>query len=194
VPDHVGAGAGPPAPAIHYPSHADLLEPYEPSGLRRIDGIVVSAARPARYLRSAFDLAASLQAPVVVLCSRATRSDYAVAEARRVAGLDWAVIDLHVWPTDALPGLATSDYHQAKVDPHGDLSRKRNLGLLLARLLGWTRLMFLDDDITDLDPLQAEQAAAGLDRFAAVGMPARSFPDNSIAGHARRVPAPCIRV
>lgn len=186
MPDHVDAGAGPPAPAIHYPSHAELLPRYEPADRRRIDGIVVSAARPAEHLRPAFDLGAALAVPVVVLCSRATAQDQAVAEARRVAGLSWAVVDLHDWHTDALPRLGTSEFGQAKVDPHGDLSRKRNLGLLLARLVGWTRLMFLDDDISDLDPVQAEQAAAGLDRFAAVGMPARSFPDNSIAGHARR--------
>ena len=46
--------------------------------------------------------------------------------------------------------------------------------------------MFLDDDISEVDPLRVEQAAAGLDRFAAVGMPARSFPDNSVACHAHR--------
>jgi hypothetical protein len=186
VPDHVDAGAGPPAPAIHYPSHAALLQPYEPSARRRIDGIIVSAARPAGYLQPALQLAAALSAPVVVLCSRDAGKDHAVAEARPVAGLTWAVVDLHDWHTDALPRLGTSEFGQAKVDPHGDLSRKRNLGLLLARLVGWTRLMFLDDDISELDPLQAEQAAAGLDRFAAVGMPALDFPDNSVAGHARR--------
>lgn len=186
MPDHVDAGAGPPAPAIHYRSHAELLPPYEPSARRRIDGIIVSATRPATYLRSAFDLGAQLRAPVVVLCSRATRKDDAVGEARRTAGLAWVVVDLHDWHTDALPRLGTSEFDQAKLDPHGDLSRKRNLGLLLARLVGWTRLMFLDDDISEVDPLQAEQAAAGLDRFAAVGMPALFFPDNSIASHAHR--------
>ena len=103
-----------------------------------------------------------------------------------MAGLSWAAVDLHDWPGEALPKLRTSEFGQAKLDPHGDLSRKRNLGLLLARLVGWTRLMFLDDDISGLDPLQVEQAAAGLDQFAAVGMPARSFPDNSVACHARR--------
>jgi hypothetical protein len=186
VPDHVVAGAGPPAPAIHYPSHSSLLEPYTPSGRRRIDGIIVSAARPARYLRSAFDLAAALPAPVVVLCSRAARKDHAVVEARRVAGLSWTVVELEEWPDGVLPRFRTSGFEQAKLDPHGDLSRKRNLGLLLARLVGWTRLMFLDDDISGLDPVQVGQAAAGLDQFAAVGMPARSFPDNSVAGHGRR--------
>jgi hypothetical protein len=107
-------------------------------------------------------------------------------EARRVAGLSWTVVDLHDWRGEALPRLSTSEFGQAKVDPHGDLSRKRNLGLLVARLVGWTRLMFLDDDISALDPLQVEHAAAGLDHFAAVGMPARSFPDNSVACHAWR--------
>jgi hypothetical protein len=186
VHDHVHAGAGLPAPAIHYSSHSALLEPYEPSRRRRIDGIIVSAARPANYLRSAFHLAAALPAPVVVLCSRAARKDRAAAEAQRVGGVSWTAVDLHDWQGEALPKLRTSEFDQAKADPHGDLSRKRNLGLLLARLVGWTRLMFLDDDICGLDPLQVEQAAAGLDQFAAVGMPAQSFQDNSVACHARR--------
>jgi hypothetical protein len=186
VPDHVDAGAGPPAPAIHHPSHAELLQPYEPSARRRIDGIIVSAARPAGNLSAAFQLAATLRAPVVVLCSHEARHDLAVARARTTPGLSWAVVDLREWPGAALPSLRTSGFEQAKVDPHGDLSHKRNLGLQLARLVGWKRLMFLDDDISGLEPLQVEQAAAGLDRFAAVGMPAISFPDNSVACHARR--------
>jgi hypothetical protein len=131
-------------------------------------------------------LGVELRAPVVVLCSRAAHKDGAVVEARRVGGLSWAVVDLDDWRGKALPRLRTSEFDQAKVDPHGDLSHKRNLGLLLARLLGWTRLLFLDDDISGLVPVRVEQAAAALDQFAAVGMPALSFPDNSVACHARR--------
>jgi hypothetical protein len=187
VPDHVVAGAGPPAPAIHYSSHSSLLQPYTPSTRRRIDGIVVSAARPAQNLRAAFDLAAALPAPVVVLCSHDARRDAAVAEASAVPGVAWAVVDLRDWPSAALPSFRTSGFSQAKADPHGDLSRKRNLGLLLARLVGWTRVMFLDDDISGLRVRQVEQAAAGLEHVAAVGMPAHWFPDNSIACHAARV-------
>ena len=184
--DHVDAGAGQPAPAIHYSSHSSLLEPYQPSRQRRIDGIIVSAARPTHSLRPAFRLAVALRAPVVVLCSHAADRGGAATEADRAPGLSWAAIDLREWPDGILPRFRTSAFEQAKLDPHGDLSRKRNLGLLLARLVGWTRLMFLDDDIAGLDPVQVEEAAAGLDHFAAVGMRAHSFPDNSIACHARR--------
>ena len=49
-----------------------------------------------------------------------------------------------------LPDLRTSD--RAFVSVSGgrisDLSVKRNLGLLLARLRGWRKIVFVDDDIT----------------------------------------------
>ena len=40
---------------------------------------------------------------------------------------------------------------------------KRNLGLVLARLLGWTRLMFLDDDIYGVSRDDVEALAAALE-------------------------------
>ena len=43
-----------------------------------------------------------------------------------------------------------------------DLSTKRNLGLMLSHLLGWNRILFLDDDLTGLEPerhLGCERAA-----------------------------------
>ena len=43
---------------------------------------------------------------------------------------------------EASPGIAEN--------PNGDLSIKRNLGLLLARMLGWERIFFMDDDIRDV--------------------------------------------
>ena len=43
-----------------------------------------------------------------------------------------------------------------------DLSIKRNLGLVLARMLGWQRLMFLDDDIFDVTKEDVDALAAGL--------------------------------
>ena len=43
----------------------------------------------------------------------------------------------------------TSDpsFDHLKADGDSDLSLKRNLGLLLARLMRWEKIMFLDDDI-----------------------------------------------
>jgi hypothetical protein len=74
-----------------------------------------------------------------------------------------------------------------------DLSVKRNVGLLLARMLGWNRIFFMDDDIREIS------AAAILDTVSLVGtagpararyrsaaMTVKDFPDNSVVCHARR--------
>ena len=72
------------------------------------------------------------------------------------------------------------------VNPNGDLSTKRNIGLLLARMTGWERIFFLDDDIRDLYPLDLHDVATMLGPFAAVGMRAVDFPDNSVVCHGHR--------
>jgi hypothetical protein len=40
---------------------------------------------------------------------------------------------------------------------------KRSIGLILARLLGWTRLMFLDDDIYSVGQHHVAALAAALE-------------------------------
>jgi hypothetical protein len=72
------------------------------------------------------------------------------------------------------------------VSPNGDLSTKRNLGLLLARMLGWERIFFMDDDIRDLEASHLRDAASMLGPYRAVGMRAVDFPDNSVVCHGHR--------
>ena len=67
-----------------------------------------------------------------------------------------------------------------------DLSAKRNLGLSLSRLLGWKRILFLDDDITGLNPADVRQASGLLDTHNAVGLRIGGFPDHSVVCHAYR--------
>jgi hypothetical protein len=68
-----------------------------------------------------------------------------------------------------------------------DISRKRNLGLLLGRSCGWTRMLFLDDDIRRLSADKVSWAAAQLSRYPVVGLQVTGFPDASVVGHARRM-------
>jgi hypothetical protein len=184
--DDLDAGAGGPAPAIHYPSHAPLLRPARFDARLRIDGIVVPAARAPENLRPALHLAAALESPVVVMCSQAAHGERVTEEVRAVPGVSCVIVDLAAGPGTGIPSFTTSGYHRAQVGAYGDLSRKRNLGLLIARLVGWNRILFLDDDISGLHPRQIETAAAGLDHHAVVGMPARDYPDNSVVCHASR--------
>jgi len=72
------------------------------------------------------------------------------------------------------------------VSPNGDLSTKRNLGLLLARMLGWERIFFMDDDIRDLEASYLREAVSMLGPYRAVGMRAIDFPDNSVVCHGHR--------
>ncbi len=67
-----------------------------------------------------------------------------------------------------------------------DVSAKRNLGLLLSHLLGWSRVLFLDDDIHGLNPDDVRRASGLLDTHNAVGLSIGGFPDNSVVCHAYR--------
>jgi hypothetical protein len=188
LPNHLLPGAGDFAPATHHSSHASLLQPYRRGGRLRLNAIVVSASRTADNLRPALRLGAALDVPVVLLCSHATRIDQAEAEAATVRGVSCVAVDVSSASGKThLPSFQTSNFRQAQVGSAGDLSLKRNLGLILGRLAGWKALLFLDDDIVDLKPVQVKRAAAALDYFAAVGMPARDFPDNSVVCHANRL-------
>jgi hypothetical protein len=67
-----------------------------------------------------------------------------------------------------------------------DTSLKRNLGLLLARMANWERVVFLDDDITVPDPHDLGRAATMLRNYHAVGLSNEGFQDNSVVCHAHR--------
>jgi hypothetical protein len=67
-----------------------------------------------------------------------------------------------------------------------DLSAKRNIGLLLARMLRWERVFFMDDDIRDIDSSDLHRTVAMLGSYNTVGMRVSSFPDNSVVCHAHR--------
>ena len=68
-----------------------------------------------------------------------------------------------------------------------DLSMKRNIGLVLAKMLGWRRIFFLDDDIRDIAYPDLQRTVDMLSSFSAAGMWVTEFPDNSIVCHANRV-------
>jgi hypothetical protein len=132
-----------------------------------------------------------LSCQLVVLCSLQARGAEvnALLAARNFA----RAIVVEVPPGYSLPGveLATSKLLDSGclpdgVSPNGDLSVKRNLGILLARKLGWQRIFFLDDDIRDLDASDIYGAASMLGPLDAVGMRCIDYPDNSVVCHGHR--------
>ncbi|MFI7588080.1 hypothetical protein ACIB24_13510 [Spongisporangium articulatum] len=81
-------------------------------------------------------------------------------------------------------------------DPSGyDVAAKRNLALVVAVVLGWEQVLFLDDDMEESphsDGLNAANVAEvgewmRRERVDAVGWSCTDFPDNSVVCHARRL-------
>jgi hypothetical protein len=171
---------------MHRPSHEELLTPVVLAGsTETVDAIVVPTIRPAESLRAALTLAKEQDCSVLALCSGlsdfhevirlATEID-AVAAAADVTGLSIGV-----------PLGAGAIAHE--VSPGGkdvDLSLKRNIGLLVARMAGWRRLMFLDDDIRHVDPGHVRAAATRIANFRAIGFTFAGQYDNSVVCHAYR--------
>jgi hypothetical protein len=172
--------------AAHYWTHRALLRPLRP-GPGGIDAIVVPASRPAAYLLPAMEVAAGLGCEFVALCSGRVRRDEAAGLAVEVPDLSWTLVDVDKQSGAGLLDFGTSDFRQVASTALGDLSRKRNLGLLLAHLAGWRGIMFLDDDIRDVSPQALRSVATKLGPGRAVGMLAIDFPDNSVVCHALRL-------
>jgi hypothetical protein len=162
-----------------------------PSGKRAVteplvDAIVVPTIRSAEHLYSAVKLAAHARCHLV-----------AIYTDRPPAGLS-AVLDrfrfnrvtlLTVPSGSRDPWLDLgASLPQSRVSPAAlDISRKRNLGLLIGRVCRWTRMLFLDDDICKLNVPKLSAAAAMLDDYPVVGLQVKKYPDASVVGHARRL-------
>ncbi|MGW0481910.1 hypothetical protein [Nonomuraea sp. NPDC003214] len=170
----------------HHGSHRHLLPaPGAAVGPARIDAVVVPTARPSRYLAHALRLSMDLRCPLVALCSGRWTS---AAEVRAMAppGAEVVAVDVGGAEGLTLPRFETSQMLPRIFRRGTDTAAKRNLALALARMLGWARIVFLDDDIEVSAPDDLRRAAGLLDRFAAVGLSIGGFPDNSVVCHAYR--------
>lgn len=171
----------------HHGSHRDLLWTGDDSGQKRsIDAIIVPTARRPAYLEKAAVLARALDCTLVTLHSKQWTSAAKAAE-RLPRDVDLLAIDvpdparlrLPIWETSRL--LAGTVFERRT-----DISAKRNVGLVLSRMLGWSRILFLDDDITRLNPDDVRRASGLLDTYNAVGLHVDGFPDHSVVCHAYR--------
>ncbi|MEV4004390.1 hypothetical protein [Actinomadura sp. NPDC049753] len=125
-------------------------------------------------------LAEALKCTIVLLCSTSSQSR--------------GIVMGHVLPSNALcltvpPGHSHPllDFERRAMEKHTDIAMKRNIGLLLARLCGWRTILFLDDDIRDMEPSLIRRAAALTEQYRVVGFQVPDFPDNSVVCHANRV-------
>ena len=172
----------------HHPSHRDLLWTPEASAghVAQVDAIVVPTVRPPAYLLDAATAAMALDCPLITLHSGKWTS------AREAAGrlppeVNLIAIDLADPERLRLPPLGTSRLLAGtRFATRTDTSAKRNVGLILARMADWRRVIFLDDDIVVRDPDHLRQAAGLLEPYNIVGLSVGGFPDNSVVCHAYR--------
>jgi hypothetical protein len=159
-----------------------------------LDAIVVPASRPAHNLEQAITLARAVKSHLVILYSHATRPAeiHELLAARSFSAA--TVIGIPTRYSHEFFAFETTEWIRKKLPAvcavrDSDLSVKRNVGLVLARMLGWQRIFFMDDDIRDLDGAMLRSTVsllAGDDRYYSAGMSADEFPDNSVVCHARR--------
>jgi len=183
-----------PGPALHHHgSHQNLLwSPADPVLARPgIHAIFVPTARPPAYLIAAAKLAVALECPLITMHSgkwtSATRTATRLRSEWALKDLDLIAIDVpastelrlpHWQTTQALAGTALAR--------RTDVSAKRNLALLLSHLLDWSRILFVDDDIIELDREDVLDASGLLSSYNAVGLRVGGMPDNSVVCHAYR--------
>ncbi|SEG57088.1 hypothetical protein SAMN05444920_103226 [Nonomuraea solani] len=175
----------------HHGSHRKLVDApgdaFVPATPGRVDAIVVPTIRHPRWLKYAICLASELNCRLVSLHS-GNYSSAGEAAARMPDDVDFLAVDLGQAKLLNLPDFRTTALLKGtSFARKTDLSAKRNLGLMLARLMKWERIVFLDDDIEVGGHEEVVRAAALLDDYDAVGMHIGGFPDNSVVCHAHRL-------
>ncbi|MEV8614798.1 hypothetical protein AB0383_44045 [Amycolatopsis sp. NPDC051373] len=151
-----------------------------------LDAIVVPNGRDEHALDHTWTIARELDAPVLLLCSQKASADRVVLAAKQ-ARVQAFAIDTDGLPPGVLPDFAASQLlREHRLLRGADTSLKRNLGLLVAGLAGWQRVLFLDDDITLPRPADLREASGLLGDHAAVGLTNTGMPDNSVVCHAYR--------
>jgi hypothetical protein len=189
-----GAGDRKSPPARQRSSHATLIQdfsarPPRSGRVRPLDAIIVPAGRRAEKLKTVAELAASVDVQLVILASRDCRVVEASKLVASIPGGRAFIVGIPGDYRNDLLTFQTSDrsFADLKAARDSDLSLKRNLSLLLARLMRWEKIMFLDDDIFGVTPTALAKIASQLDSHQVTGLISRSFPDNSVVCHANRL-------
>jgi hypothetical protein len=127
----------------------------------------------------------ALHRPLLALSSQMAKASDVALEMGPAAGVAAGVA---VGALDGWLHLRTARWSPGVASTYADRAAKRNVGLLVARMMGWERVLFLDDDISGLSPDMISSAVAHLgDRGPRVaGWRSRRFADNSVACHALR--------
>ena len=137
-----------------------------------------------------------MDCPLIVLCSGAAQEADFPGWLRRQMVDHLVVWQLPARGGSALPVMWSAHHRLSGLYRSSDLGLKRNLALALATIRAWSRLLFVDDDITTHDvgeTLDANRLSDALQAMhddialRTVGWPVHEYPDNSVIGHARRL-------
>jgi len=185
----------PPVPLLtaHHASHRSLLSRI-PAHLtasdRRPDAIFVLAYRRDGCYGQILEVAAQVGCPVILLCSGGVSADSLVDALGPLARVALIAVDFpagYQYPDIRLGTSLSIGSRYRSVD----VSEKRNVALLIARLLRWKLVMFLEDDVYGVDVEEIQRACRALDTssdgLTAVGWALTDFDDNSVVCHARRL-------
>jgi hypothetical protein len=182
-------------PIRHLATHRGLVSRTEQGRTGAwlpLDAVIVPASRPAWNLDQAITLARASHSTLLILCSHRAKPAE-VHELLAERSFNGAIVvdlptgyDHEMFNVRAL-GSIRDDLPAACFYYTSDLSMKRNIGLVVARMLGWRRIFFLDDDIRDINVPDVHQTVAMLGSYPTAGMRVTNFPDNSVACHAHRM-------
>jgi hypothetical protein len=153
--------------------------------LPAVDAIVVPTIRSAENLRSAVQLAVETRCELIPLYTESFPRELSSVLAH--PRLSTTPLALPYKMKHELLDLAARLPQKVVSSSARDISRKRNLGLLIGRMCGWTRMLFLDDDICMINAKKLNAAATLLDEYPVVGLQVNKYPDASVVGHARRL-------
>ena len=169
----------------HHGDHNSLLAKVDGTPAT-VDALIVPTNRTWPYLRAVMGLARDLGCHLLVLCSGRADTGKTVQLAEQY-GVDVVAIDAGQVSAGLLPRFRTTRLlAKTRFDRKTDTSFKRNLGLLFAMSAGWSRVVFLDDDIKVPDPRDLAKAAGLVGSYAGVGLRIGGYPDNSVVCHAYR--------
>ena len=173
-------------------SHIRLLKGVTAGVPESPHAIVVPSHRSAGHLDYAGRLASLLGSTLVVVWSHPT---VGVPLQHPFAG--WSAVSPPAPPAVVVasagrfpapwPGAASPAAPVLPGVRAGDQADKRNLGVMLGRLLGWEHVLFLDDDVSGLDLAAIRRAVGSLKITRAASWRQADFPDNSVVCHAHRL-------
>jgi hypothetical protein len=196
-----------PAPATDYrPSHQSLLVKVPPRRFGRtragigLGCVFLPVSRSftddLKGLELAVKLAVQQRCYLVVAYSKRARPDDFPVGLRQQLGERLILVNHSRAHLDWKPKFESPRHQLSRFHRGNDASEKRNLGLAMASVFGWSSMLFMDDDISaaesgpTLNPVGLAHALAVLKRrpeLRAIGWSARNKEDHSVIGHARRL-------